>query len=52
MGAERAVQVLAGNRQCLWPMLKWSITQQFEYWMELTYPSDLRAAAHSLDRKI
>ena len=50
--AERAVKVLAGERQSLWAVLKWSVTQQMDYWLQLSYPSDMSAAGAGLDRKI
>ena len=34
-GAERASEVLAGDRQALWSVLKWCISQQFDYWLQL-----------------
>ena len=50
--AEKAVKVLRGERQDLWSVLKWSLSQQFEYWLQLSYPSDSREAAAALDRKL
>ena len=48
-GAERASEVLAGDRQALWAVLKWSISQQFDYWLQLVYPSPVREAASMID---
>ena len=48
-GAERASEVLAGDRQALWAVLKWSISQQFDYWLQLVYPSLVREAASMID---
>ena len=50
--AEKAVKVLEGERQSLWSVLKWSISQRFEYWLQLSYPSDVKEAAASLYRKL
>ena len=50
--AERAVKVLAGEKQALWAVLRMSMTAQFEYWLQHCYPSDVKAAAASLDRKL
>ena len=49
--AEKAVKVLAGERQALWAVIKWSVSQQFEYWLQHCYPSDVQDTAYSLDRK-
>ena len=49
-GAERAKEVLAGERQTLWSVLKWSISQQFDYWLQLCYPSQVKDAAQLLDQ--
>ena len=50
--AEKAVKVLEGERQSLWSVVKWSLSQRFEYWLQLSYPSDVKEAAASLDRKL
>ena len=50
VGAERAMQILAGERQPLWSVLKWSISQQFDYWLQLCYPSQVKDAAQFLDK--
>ena len=51
-GAERAKLVLAGERQALWSVLKWSISQQFDYWLQLCYPSQVKEAAEVLDKML
>ena len=48
--AEKAVKVLEGERQSLWSVVKWSLSQRFEYWLQLSYPSDVKEAAASLSR--
>ena len=50
--AEKAVKMLEGERQALWSVIKWSLSQRFEYWLQLSYPSDVKAAAVALDRKL
>ena len=50
--AEKAVKMLEGERQALWSVVKWSLSQRFEYWLQLSYPSDVKAAAVALDRKL
>ena len=34
--AEKAVKVLEGERQALWSVMKWSLSQRFEYWLQLS----------------
>ena len=48
-GARRARDILAGERQSMWAVLKWSISQQFDYWLQLVYPSQVKEAAELLD---
>ena len=50
--ARRTVEVLGGERQSLWAALKWSISQRFDYWCQLSYPSDLQPAASWLDGQL
>ena len=50
--AQKTVEVLGGERQALWAALKWSISQRFDYWCQLSYPSDLRPAAAWLDGEL
>ena len=48
-GAERSCQVLAGEKQCLWTVLRSSLSQQFDYWGSLCYPSNTQAVVGELD---
>jgi hypothetical protein len=50
--ARRTVEVLGGERQALWAALKWSISQRFDYWCQLSYPTDLQPAAAWLDSEL
>ena len=50
--AKKTIQVLGGEKQALWAALKWSISQRFDYWCQLSYPSDLRPAAAWLDGEL
>ena len=50
--ARKTVDILGGERQALWAALKWSISQRFEYWCQLSYPSDLQPAAAWLDSQL
>ena len=50
--AKKTVDVLRGERQAIWAALKWSISQRFDYWCQLSYPSDLRPAAAWLDSEL
>ena len=36
----------------MWSVLKWSLSQRFDYWLQLSYPSDVKQAAALLDRKL
>ena len=48
-GARRAKDILAGERQALWSVMKWSVSQQFDYWLQLVYQSQVKEAAVLLD---
>ena len=37
------------EKQSLRSMLKWSVSQQFDYWLQLVYPSQVKEAAELLD---
>ena len=50
--ARRTVDVLGGEKQALWAALKWSISQRFDYWCQLSYPTDLQPAAAWLDSQL
>ena len=48
-GAARACEVLEGESQALWAVLRLSIQQQFGYWISLVHPSQVAAAAERVD---
>jgi hypothetical protein len=50
--ANSTVELLGGERQALWASLKWSISQRFDYWCQLSYPTDLQPAAAWLDSQL
>ena len=43
-------RVLGQERQALWTTLKMSISQTFDYWIQLVYPSQIQAAAMEIDK--
>ena len=47
--AVKAVKLLEGESQVLWTILRVSIRHQFEYWLDLCYPSDVLQAAQKID---
>ena len=47
--AEKACDLLGGERQGLWTVLRASYKFQFEYWLSLVYPSQIQAAAEEVD---
>ena len=46
------VELLGGETQTLWASLKWSISKRFDYWCQLSFPSDLQPAAAWLDSQL
>ena len=48
--AARASEVLGGEAQTLWAILRLSITQKFDYWILLVHPSLVVGAARRVDR--
>ena len=47
--AETTCEVLESERQSLWTLLRLSLSQQLDYWLQLCYPSNVRAAANKMD---
>ena len=45
----RAVQVLGGEKQALWALLRQSFVQQLDWWLTLVYPSQMLEAAMEMD---
>ena len=48
--AKNSYEVLEGEKQALWTILRLSISQQLDYWLQLCYPSNIRAAAQNMDK--
>ena len=48
-GARRAREVLKGEAQALWAVLRLSLQQQFGYWLSLVHPTQVAAAADRVD---
>ena len=48
-GASRAREVLKGEAQALWAVLRLSLQQQFGYWLSLVHPTQVAAAANRVD---
>ena len=42
-------EVLKDKRQSLWTILRLSLSQQLDYWLQLCYPSNIKAAANKMD---
>ena len=47
--AIKACEVLAGEVQTLWTLFRLSIMQQFDYWLQLVHPSQIRKAAERMN---
>ena len=47
--AENSCKVLGGEKQSLWTVLRLSMSQQLDYWLQLCYPSHVLAAANRMD---
>ena len=48
--AKRACDVLAGEVQTLWTVFRLSIMQQFDYWLQLVHPTQVRQAAERMNK--
>ena len=49
-GAKNSCKVLGGEKQALWTVLRMSLSQQLDYWLQLCYPSQVLAAARKMDQ--
>ena len=49
-GAENSCKVLGGEKQSLWTVLRLSLSQQLDYWLQLCYPSHVLSASHRMDQ--
>ena len=50
--AARACDVLEGEPQSLWTILRLSIQQQFDYWLTLVHPTQVSRAAENVNNII
>ena len=50
--AQQTADLLSGERQSLWSALRLSILHQFDYWLQLSYPSVVTPVARWLDTEI
>ena len=48
--ASYSAEVLDEERQSLWTILRLSLAQQLYYWLQLCYPSNIKAAAEQMDK--
>ena len=47
--AKLSCDLLDEERQSLWAILRLSLSQQLDYWLQLCYPSNVKAAAEKMD---
>ena len=52
MVAKKACDVLEGEAQTLWTILRLSIMQQFDYWLQLVHPTQIERAATRVNRVV
>ena len=50
LGARNCCSVLGEEKQSLWTVLRLSLSQQLDYWLQLCYPSHIRVAAERMDK--
>ena len=50
--ANKACEVLAGEVQTLWTVFRMSIMQQFDYWLQLVHPTQVKKSADRLNKII
>ena len=50
--AIKSCDVLRQENQSLWTILRLSLSQQLDYWLQLCYPSNVQAAAEKMDKII
>ena len=48
--ATTTTTVLGDEKQSLWTVLRLSLAQQLDYWLQLCYPSHILAAAKRMDQ--
>ena len=47
--AKNTCDILDEERQALWTVLRLSLSQQLDYWLQLCYPSNIKSAAERMD---
>ena len=50
LDSENTVKLLHDEKQALWAVLRSSLSQQLDYWLQLSYPTNVREAAVRMDR--
>ena len=50
--SQKTAELLSGERQSLWSALRCSISQRFDYWMQMSYPSVIKPVAEWLDDQL
>ena len=49
---QKTAELLSGERQSLWSALRCSISQRFDYWLQMSYPSVVVPVARWLDEQL
>ena len=49
---QKTAELLSGERQSLWSALRCSISNRFDYWLQLCYPSVVEPVAEWLDKQL
>ena len=49
---QKTAELLSGERQSLWSALRCSISQRFDYWLQMSYPSVIEPVAEWLDDQL
>ena len=49
---QKTAELLSGERQSLWSALRCSISQRFDYWLQMSYPSVVEPVAKWLDEQL
>ena len=49
---QKTAELLSGERQSLWSALRCSISQRFDYWLQMCYPSLVLPVAEWLDEQL
>ena len=49
---KKTAELLSGERQSLWSALRCSISQRFDYWLQMSYPTVVEPVAEWLDEQL